>query len=83
MHLPTATCARRVTRSTLSVDGTSACVVEPAPLDATVTIHFGLADWVRVIAGEEDPLTAMAAGRCRVEGDLFVASLLEPMFGAR
>ena len=69
-------------RWAIAVDDTSARVIEPAPLDAAVTIHFGLADWVRIIAGELDPVTAMAAGRCRVEGDLLVASLLEPMFGA-
>ena len=45
-------------------------------------MYFGLADWIRVIAGEQDPVTSMAAGRCRVEGDLLVAALLEPMFGA-
>jgi hypothetical protein len=26
-------------------------LLEPAPLDAAVTIHFGLAEWVRVVAG--------------------------------
>jgi hypothetical protein len=58
-------------------------LLEPAPLDAAVTIHFGLADWVRVTAGMEDPLTAMVAGRCSVEGDVTVAVHLEAMFGAR
>ncbi len=70
-------------RWAIEVQGASARIVEPAPLDAAVTVHFGLADWVRVIAGEQDPVTSMAAGRCRVEGDLLVAALLEPMFGAR
>jgi hypothetical protein len=70
-------------RWAVSVAGTTATLVEPAPLDATVTIHFGLADWVRVMAGELDPVVAMAGGRCRVEGDVVTAALLEPMFGAR
>ncbi len=56
--------------------------LEPAPLDADVTIHFGLADWVRVIAGLESPLRAMIAGRCSVEGDVRLAVRLEGMFGA-
>jgi eukaryotic-like serine/threonine-protein kinase len=58
-------------------------LLEPAPLDPAVTIHFGLADWVRVVAGIEDPLTVMVAGRCSVEGDARLAVRLEGMFGAR
>ncbi len=57
-------------------------LIEPAPLDAAVTVHFGLADWVRVLAGVENPLAAMVAGRCRVEGDVMAAARLEAMFGA-
>jgi class 3 adenylate cyclase/tetratricopeptide (TPR) repeat protein len=58
-------------------------LVEPAPLDAAMTIHVGLADWVRIAAGIEDALTAMVAGRCSVEGDIVLAVRLEAMFGAR
>jgi hypothetical protein len=35
------------------------------------------------MAGTQDPVTTMAAGRGSVEGDVLVASRLEPMFGAR
>lgn len=58
-------------------------MVEPAPLDPAVTLRFGLADWVRVIAGLEDPLSAMVDGRCIVEGDVAVATRLEKMFAGR
>jgi class 3 adenylate cyclase len=58
-------------------------LLEPAPLDAAVTIHIGLADWVRVVAGLQDPLPVMVAGRCSVEGDVLLAVRLESMFGAR
>jgi len=58
-------------------------LIEPAPLDAVVTIHIGLADWVRTIAGIESPVQAMVAGRCSVEGDVAIAARLEAMFGAR
>ena len=58
-------------------------LIEPAPLDAVVTIHIGLADWVRTIAGIESAVQAMVAGRCSVEGDVAVAARLEAMFGAR
>ena len=54
---------------------------EPAPLDAEVTIHIGLAEWVRVLAGVENALTVMAAGRCSVEGDVLAAMRMEAMFG--
>jgi eukaryotic-like serine/threonine-protein kinase len=60
----------------------SARLVEPAPLEAAVTVHFRLADWVRVMAGIEDPLTVMAAGRASVEGDVRLAMRIEAMFGA-
>jgi putative sterol carrier protein len=46
-----------------------------------VTIHAGLAEWVRVSAGVEDPFTAMASGRFSIEGDVLLAARLEMMFG--
>lgn len=58
-------------------------LLEPAPLDADVTLHIGLAEWVRTIAGIQSPLQAMAAGRCSIEGDVAVAASLDSMFGAR
>ncbi len=58
-------------------------MIEPAPLDTEVTVRFGLADWVRVMAGVDDPLPVMITGRCSVEGDVLIAARLEAMFGAR
>jgi class 3 adenylate cyclase len=55
-------------------------LVEPAPLDAGTTIHIGLADWVRTVAGVRHPVTVMAAGRCSVAGDVILAARLESMF---
>lgn len=55
-------------------------LVEPAPLDATVTVHMGLAQWVRVMAGVDNAITAMAAGYCSVEGDVMLAVRMEAMF---
>jgi class 3 adenylate cyclase/tetratricopeptide (TPR) repeat protein len=57
-------------------------LVEPAPPEAALTIRAGLAEWVRVSAGVQDPITAMAAGRLRVEGDVTLLARLEAMFGA-
>ena len=56
-------------------------VVEPAPLEVAVTVHLGLADWVRVAAGIQDPLSAMVAGRGSVEGDVRLSVRLPAMFG--
>ena len=70
-------------RSKSTLESGRARLREPAPLDAAVTIHFGLAEWVRVVAGTQDPLTAMVAGRCSVEGDVILAARLQAMFGAR
>jgi putative sterol carrier protein len=62
--------------------GGRARLLEPAPPEAAVTIHAGLAEWVRVSAGVEDPFTAMAGGRFSIEGDVLLAARLEAMFGA-
>jgi class 3 adenylate cyclase len=72
-------------RWAIQVDSRSghARLLEPAPLDAAATIHIGLAEWVRVIAGIEDALTVMVAGRCSVEGDAVLAMRLEDIFGGR
>ena len=70
-------------RWALDVDskGGRARLLEAAPLDPALTIHIGLAQWVRVSAGLESPLVAMFAGLCSVEGDVMVAARLEAMFG--
>lgn len=70
-------------RWAIKVDSSNgvARLFEPAPLNAAVTIHVGLADWVRTMAGEQDPLDAMVAGRCSVEGDVVLAVQMEAMFG--
>jgi hypothetical protein len=72
-------------RWALEVDAVAghARLLESAPLEAAVTIHLGLADWVRVIAGVQNAVSAMAAGRCSVEGDVILAACLEPMFGGQ
>ena len=70
-------------RWAIEVDSSAgrARLLEPAPLDAAVTIHFGLAEWVRVIAGVQDAISVIVAGRCSVEGDALLAVRLEAMFG--
>lgn len=58
----------------------TARLLDTAPVDPDVTIDFGLADWIRVMAGLQTPLTSMSAGRCRIDGDAQLAIRLETMF---
>jgi class 3 adenylate cyclase len=67
----------------VDADSGRARLLEPAPLNAAVTLRLGLADWVRVLTGSQNALAIMAAGRCSVEGDVLVAARLEAMFGGR
>lgn len=60
----------------------SARLLDPAPLEAAVTIRAGLAEWVRVSAEVENAIAAMADGRFSIDGDIVLASRLEAMFGA-
>jgi len=62
-------------------DAGRARLVEPAPLDAAVTVQLGLAEWLKVISGIGSPLAVMVSGRCLVEGDVTVAARQEAMFG--
>lgn len=62
-------------------DAGRARLLEPAPLDTALTVHIGLAEWVRVLAGLEDALSAMVTGRSSVEGDVLLAIRQEAMFG--
>ena len=58
----------------------TARLLHTAPMDPDVTIEFGLADWIRVMAGLQTPLTSMSAGRCRIDGDAQLAIRQETMF---
>ncbi|MTD43939.1 LLM class flavin-dependent oxidoreductase [Conexibacter sp. W3-3-2] len=49
--------------------------------DPAVTIKLGLADFVRLAAGELDPGKALLTGRLDLEGDFAVATRLGEMFG--
>ena len=46
-----------------------------------LTIRLGVADFLRVAAGELDPAKALLSGRLDLEGDFTVAMRLAAMFG--
>jgi len=49
--------------------------------DPGLTIKLGVADFLRVAAGELDPAKALLSGRLDLEGDFAVAMRLSAMFG--
>jgi tetratricopeptide (TPR) repeat protein/putative sterol carrier protein len=46
-----------------------------------LTIHISAADFLRVLAGELDPVRALVERRARIDGDVLAASHLDEMFG--
>ena len=54
---------------------------EGAVPDPGLTIKLGVADFLRVAAGELDPAKALLSGRLDLEGDFAVALRLAAMFG--
>ncbi|MBV8959213.1 MAG: SCP2 sterol-binding domain-containing protein, partial [Actinobacteria bacterium] len=49
---------------------------------AQVVIHAGIADFLRVAAGEMHPVKALLDNAVDVEGDIMLAARLPDMFGA-
>jgi hypothetical protein len=66
---------------TVSCDATSAHVRKTARPDPALTVKVGLADFIRVAAGDLDPAKALLAGRMDLEGDFALATRLGEMFG--
>ena len=48
--------------------------------DATTTFVASLADYLRVLAGDLDPMSAMGSGRLQLLGDMMMAMQLTTMF---
>jgi hypothetical protein len=54
---------------------------ERAAPDPALTIKLGVADFIRVAAGDLDPTKALLSGRMDLEGDFAIALRLAAMFG--
>ncbi|HEY0632627.1 MAG TPA: SCP2 sterol-binding domain-containing protein, partial [Thermoleophilaceae bacterium] len=67
---------------TLRIDGTHAVAEQRAASSPAVTLHAEVPVFVRIVAGDLDPMRAMLDERLEVEGDLAVAGRLGDMFGA-
>jgi putative sterol carrier protein len=48
---------------------------------AKLTLHFNLADFMRIAAGKLDPAVPVLQGRATLEGDFGLATRLAQMFG--
>ena len=51
------------------------------PADARVTIGLGLADFLRLIAGDLDGMQAFMQGKLKLQGDMMFAQQVPQMFG--
>ncbi len=70
------------TRWTIEVTDGHATARPGASGDAALTLHFNLADFVRIAAGTLDPAVPLMANRASFEGDFNLAARLPEMFGA-
>jgi alkanesulfonate monooxygenase SsuD/methylene tetrahydromethanopterin reductase-like flavin-dependent oxidoreductase (luciferase family)/putative sterol carrier protein len=66
---------------TLAVDGSRAVAEPRASSSPAVTLRAEVPVFVRIVAGDLDPMRAMLDGRLEVEGDFAVAGRLDEMFG--
>jgi hypothetical protein len=71
-----------VERWTVTVAGGAARASRGGTSAPALTLRVGIADFVRVLAGELDPAVAMLEGRAEAHGDLPLAARLSDMFGA-
>jgi hypothetical protein len=74
-------CVREPDHWTITITGDKATARRGKASSPAVSVRIGLADFVRVAAGEMNPVKAMLAGRIEVEGDVAVAGRLVEMFG--
>jgi alkanesulfonate monooxygenase SsuD/methylene tetrahydromethanopterin reductase-like flavin-dependent oxidoreductase (luciferase family)/putative sterol carrier protein len=67
---------------TVSIQGQRAAAEQRSPASPAVTLRAEVPVFVRVVAGDLDPMRAMMDERLVVEGDFAVAGRLGEMFGA-
>jgi putative sterol carrier protein len=62
-----------------SVDG-KLSLSEGAPISPQVTIKFSAEDFLALVNGELNPISAFMQGRIRIQGDMSVAMRLQSLF---
>jgi hypothetical protein len=66
---------------TVQITPTQAIPIAGRLADSALTLKVGLADFIRIIAGELKPVDLVMSGRMQLEGDYMLAAKLGPMFG--
>jgi alkanesulfonate monooxygenase SsuD/methylene tetrahydromethanopterin reductase-like flavin-dependent oxidoreductase (luciferase family)/putative sterol carrier protein len=67
---------------TVAIDGSRAVASQGEAASPAVTLRADVPVFVRIAAGELDPMSATLDGRLEISGDLAVAARLGEMFGA-
>lgn len=66
---------------TIQIQGRKATAHHRAPANAEFTLHVAVPDFVRIVAGSVNPVTAWVEGRARGEGDVTLGPRLVELFG--
>ncbi|UTI63246.1 SCP2 sterol-binding domain-containing protein [Paraconexibacter antarcticus] len=66
---------------TMRITSVAAVPVAEKAADPALTIKLGLADFIRLSAGEADPVTLLMGERMTLEGDFMLAAKVGAMFG--
>jgi hypothetical protein len=66
---------------TVRITPTQAIPIAGRLADSDLTLKVGLADFIRISAGELNPVDLVMSGRMQLEGDFMLAAKLVPMFG--
>jgi tetratricopeptide (TPR) repeat protein len=67
---------------TIRIEGGRAVARKRTPEAPAVIVHMSIPVFVRLFAGEDDPVAAMLGNRLIAEGDLVLGARLTEMFGA-
>ena len=65
---------------TITVKDGACQVAEGSHSSPTTTIKMGDDDFVKLISGELNAMSAFTSGRLKVEGDLMISQLIEKLF---
>ena len=66
---------------TVQITPTQAIPIAGRLADSALTLNVGLADFIRISAGELNPVDLVMSGRIQLKGDFMLAAKLGPMFG--
>lgn len=65
----------------VTIKGKAATYEKRDPSDARVTIGLAVPDFLRLVAGDLDPMQAFMQGKLKLKGDMMFAQQVPQMFG--